>query len=205
MSRNEFGPLFLSATNLIMFSAWAHVMYVFANAGLYGQMDRENDACESQLRPALFMALAVSMIELLTCVLGLTRSHPVQVLLFASVRAGVEILVVPLIGCGSWQHLFTSFCWSLGDAIRFGCFTMDGLLPGGTLAKSIRYSVGPIMFPLGTVGEMAMVIRAAMNGRPILYVAAALWPAGFFPLMKQLLRQRRKHFAPKKKMEIKSV
>jgi hypothetical protein len=61
------------------------------------------------------------------------------------------------------------------------------------------------MFPLGTVGEMAMVIRAAMNGRPILYVAAALWPAGFFPLMKQLLRQRRKHFAPKKKMEIKSV
>ena len=195
----------LVTTNLVMFAGWAHVIYVFVTAGLDNLSDFKSEICEDRLRPALYMALTVSAIELLTCMIGLTRSNPIQVLLFASVRAGVEILITPLIGCGAWQHLFTALCWSLGDSVRFACFTLDGIVPGGTLAKSIRYTFGPIMFPLGTAGEMFMVIRAAMNGRPILYLAAALWPAGFYPLMKQLLKQRRKHFAPKKKPEFKSV
>lgn len=202
MSAKKFS---LVATNLAMFSAWAHVIYVFVTVGLDGLTDRESDTCEVRLRPALYLALAISTVELFTCMVGLTRSHPMQVLLFATVRAGVELLVTPLINCNSWQHLFTAFCWSLGDAVRFGCFTLDGLFPGGTMAKSIRYTVGPVVFPLGTFGEMLMVIRAAMEGRPTLFVAAALWPAGFYPLMKQLLNQRRKHFAPKKKPEMKSV
>lgn len=195
----------LVATNLVMFSGWAHVIYVFATAGLESLGDGKSEICEERLQPALYMALAISAIELLTCMMGLTRSNPIQVLLFASVRAGVEILITPLIGCGSWQHLFTVICWSVGDSVRFGCFTLDGIVPGVTLAKSIRYTFGPIMFPLGTAGEMLMVIRAAMDGRPTLFLAAALWPAGFYPLMKQLLKQRRKHFAPKKKPEFKSV
>jgi hypothetical protein len=39
-----------------------------------------------------------------------------------------------------------------------------------------------------------MVLLAAKDGRPGLYVAASLWPLFFYPLMKQLLKQRAKHF-----------
>jgi Protein tyrosine phosphatase-like protein, PTPLA len=202
MSGKEIGHAFMTATNMVLFSAWANVVYAFTTLDL---TDRERDTCERNLRPALYFALAVSMIELVTCVIGWTRSNPIHVLVFASVRAGVEIFVTPLVGCSSWQHLLTAFCWSLGDAIRFGCFTVDGLFPGGSLAKSIRYTIGPIFFSVGTLAEMLMVTRAAMNGRTLLYLAAALWPIGFFPLMRQLLYQRRKHFAPKQKPEIKSV
>jgi hypothetical protein len=111
------------------------------------------------------------------------------------VRTGVEVLVTPLITCGAWQHLATALFWSFGDTIRFGCFAVDEAFPqAGTHAKSVRYTVGPMLFPLGAAGEMLMVLRAAMDGRPLLYIAAALWPLGFYPLMKQLRRQRKKHF-----------
>ena len=178
-----------------MMIMWARAMYVLISSGWQTLADENNDTCLQTLRPSLLMALAVSYVELFTSLVGLTRSNPMQVLLFSTVRAGVEVLVAPLIPCGSWQHLWTALCWGLGDVVRFGCFTVDSLMPGaGTAVKSIRYTVGPIMFPLGAGGEMLMVIRAAADGRPALYAAAALWPAGFYPLMKQLLKQRRKHF-----------
>jgi hypothetical protein len=200
----------LIITNALTSLVWLRVLFVYAYSGFSSLSDDNNDVCEATLRPALFWALGVSTIELATAVLGFTRSNPLQVLLFASVRTGTELLVTPLIGCGSWQHLFTAFCWSLGEVVRFGCFTADGLVPNSRMAKSIRYSVGPLLFPLGAGGEMFMVISAAATQkRPIyFYLAAMLWPAGFYPLMKQLLKQRRKHFfstTTKGKPEIKQV
>ena len=55
--------------------------------------------------------------------------------------------------------------------------------------------MGPILFPFGVAGEVAMLIRAAGGGRPLLYVLAVIWVAAFLPLMKNLLGQRRKHMA----------
>jgi Protein tyrosine phosphatase-like protein, PTPLA len=106
----------------------------------------------------------------------------------------VEKLVAPLIPCSSWQHLITVFSWSLGDTIRFGTFALNTASPSWQFTKSIRFTVGPILFPIGALGEMMMVVAAAHDGRPKAYIAAALWPVFFYPMMKQLLKQRRKHF-----------
>jgi len=57
--------------------------------------------------------------------------------------------------------------------------------------------VGPIVFPFGVLGEMAMVLTAAQlstHNTVYLYFAASLWPLGFYPLMKQLWKQRQRHF-----------
>lgn len=182
--------------------AWARVLLVIVSTGWKTLADGSNDVCENTLRPIVLTALAVSYIELFTSLIGLTRSNPIQVLLFSTVRAGVEVLLAPLLPCGCWQHLLTIICWSCGDTIRFGCFAADSIAPQLTsLVKSVRYTCGPILFPLGAGGEMLMAIRAASDGRPGIYVAAALWPVGFYPLMNQLLKQRRKFFQSKNKAE----
>jgi hypothetical protein len=192
----------LIVTNTAMMLAWARVLLVVVSTGWKTLADDSNDVCENTLRPIVLTALAVSYIELFTSVIGLTRSNPIQVLLFSTVRAGVEVLLAPLLPCGCWQHLLTVICWAFGDTIRFGCFAVDGIAPQLTsLVKSVRYTCGPILFPLGAAGEMLMAIRAASDGRPGIYVAAALWPVGFYPLMKQLQKQRRKFFQSKDKAE----
>jgi hypothetical protein len=204
-----FPRAWLLMTNATMMIAWARTLRV-----LYRNFDSivdgtgSSDVCLGILTDYTKLALIISFFEVTNAGMGFTRSKAQFVLLFAVVRMGVELLVAPLLPCNCWQHLLTVFCWSLGDTIRFGCFVLDSLVPGGTLAKSVRYTVGPLLFPFGAGGEMLMVVAAASNGRPLLYLAAALWPAGFYPLMKQLLRQRRKHFAkqtPKKEKEFKSV
>jgi hypothetical protein len=74
--------------------------------------------------------------------------------------------------------------------------------------KSIRFTVGPILFPIGAGGEFLMVVLAATGRRPKLFIAAALWPIFFYPMMKQLLKQKRKHFQQQgkdRKKQIKAV
>jgi hypothetical protein len=203
-----FARSWLLMTNATMMIAWARTLRV-----LYRNFDSivdgsSSDVCLGILTDYTKLALIISFFEVTNAGMGFTRSKAHFVLLFAVIRIGVELLVAPLLPCNCWQHMLTVFCWSLGDTVRFGCFVLDHLVPGGTLAKSVRYTVGPLLFPFGAGGEMLMVVAAAANGRPLLYLAAALWPAGFYPLMKQLLRQRRKHFAKqtqKKEKEIKSV
>mmetsp|Transcript_6302 Transcript_6302/g.9154 ORF Transcript_6302/g.9154 Transcript_6302/m.9154 type:complete len:227 (+) Transcript_6302:123-803(+) len=200
--------------NIAMALGWFHVLLVYINYGWNGissndPLESSLEVCEETLRPRIMMALGLSTIELFTSLVGLTRSKPHQVLLFSSVRTGVEILAAPLLPCNAWQHLWTVLCWSVGDTVRFSCFAIDALLaPAATdsgnsssstslahMAKSIRYTVGPLLFPFGAGGEMLMVIRAAIDGRPVLFLAASLWPAGFYPLMRQLLKQRKRHFS----------
>jgi hypothetical protein len=82
-----------------------------------------------------------------------------------------------------------------GLVFRFACFCLDSLVPGGRLAKAVRYTVAPLLFPVGGGGEFLMVIAAARDGRPLLFALAALWPSGFYSLMNQLIKQRRKFFA----------
>ncbi len=92
--------------------------------------------------------------------------------------------------------------WSLDGIIRFGCFALDAFLillgyghGSVPFIKTVRYSVGPILFPLGAGGEMLMVLTIAVKtGRWSIYFAASLWPLGFYPLMKTLLKQRKRHF-----------
>lgn len=195
----------LVSSNVAIMLMWAKVFLVFVREGHDTLANPESDVCEESLRRTVLRALGVSVIEMVTALIGLTRSNPLQVLLFTCVRTGTELLVTPMISCGAWQHLWTVLCWSI-DSIRFACFALDGLFPdSGNLFKSIRYTVGPLIFPLGAGGEMLMVIRAASDGRPWLYLAAALWPAGFYPLMKQLLKQRRRHFQKQQKPIIKKV
>jgi hypothetical protein len=63
---------------------------------------------------------------------------------------------------------------SFGDLVRFGCFTVDTAVPGIRMVKSVRFTVAPILFPIGASGEMLMVILAASDNRPMMYAAAAL-------------------------------
>eukprot|EP00934_Nitzschia_sp_Nitz4_P005236 Nitzschia sp. Nitz4//scaffold4_size323378//5457//6077//NITZ4_000603-RA/size323378-processed-gene-0.317-mRNA-1//-1//CDS//3329553228//5226//frame0 len=198
--------VWLTLSNFLTSAAWSRVAFVVLSSGFAKLSEEDSTVCSETLQNAVRTALVISFVEVFNCVVGFTRSPLAAVLLFSSVRAGVEFLLAPLIPCGSWQHLLTVLMWGLGDTIRFGCFAFDTAFPGVRMAKSIRFTVGPILFPIGASGEMLMVLLAAWNGRPILYLAAALWPVGFYPMMQQLLKQRRKHFQPKDKTkQIKSV
>ena len=202
------GSLWLAASNFITAAAWGRVALIVVAAIAFGDLSSsESNICSTTLVPTVKMALIISFIEIFNCLAGLTRSPLLAVLLFSCTRAGVEYLVEPMIPCGSWQHLLTVSMWGLGDFIRFGCLGMVTLFPEAQVFKSIRFTVAPVLFPIGASGEMLMVILAgSVNNRPIIYVAAALWPIFFYPMMKQLLRQRRKHFEPKDKTkQIKSV
>lgn len=203
MGSSKAKHLFLFISNAAIHIAWVRVLLTFVSQPVFS----EEDNCNSLVHPQTITALTVSGIELLNSLLGLTKSKPHQVLLFSSVRTGVEMLLAPLLPCNSPQHLITVGCWALDGLFRFGCFGLDELLslcgyaPSPSI-KSVRYTVGPLLFPFGAAGEMFMVLRAAKDGRPALYFAAMLWPAFFYPLMKQLLKQRSKHFKKLKEAKI---
>ena len=184
-------------TNAAMMLGWMRVLLFLLS--VFGKPTVR--LCNGEFTPLVKLALIISFLEVFNAATGITRSKPQQALLFAVVRFGVEFLVAPVLStCPSaWSHLLTVFCWSLGDTIRFGCFFLDSLsIDGSRWAKYIRYSVGPILFPLGTLGEMLMVLTWARQTHHAiyslaLYVAAlGLWPLGFYSLFTQLLRQRRK-------------
>jgi hypothetical protein len=76
--------------------------------------------------------------------------------------------------------------------------------------KSIQFTVSWILFPIVAGREFLLVVLAATGRCPKLYyITAALWPIFFYPTMvKQLLKQRRKHFEQQgkdKKKQIKAV
>mmetsp|Transcript_24106 Transcript_24106/g.30336 ORF Transcript_24106/g.30336 Transcript_24106/m.30336 type:complete len:299 (+) Transcript_24106:112-1008(+) len=208
--------LFIGNTAIIIM--WFRVCLTFFSHGKFGfgfgsesepefsdfaPITMNETMCTTKLRPRTAQALIISTIELLNSLTGLTKSNPMHVLLFASVRTGVELIAAPQLACNSPQHLFTVFMWSLDGIIRFGCFAADAALfllgrgsPGSVpVIKSVRYTVGPILFPFGAGGEMVMVLSIALQtGNWAIYFAASLWPLGFYPLMKTLLKQRRRHF-----------
>ena len=206
-------------TNATMMIGWARVLRIIYRKQnllwdeVQSQAEQDTTVCSQLLIPNLLLALCLSFLELVNALMGATRSKPLPVLLFSMVRFGTEqVLVVNrLLPCACWQHLWTVFCWSIGDTIRFGCFVLDLMVPGGRVARAVRYTVGPILFPLGAGGEMLMVIAAGKySDRSVLfYAAAALWPLGFYPLFTQLLRQRRKffreHFGKGQEAKIKAV
>lgn len=196
----------LVLSNIIVSLAWARVfsLLIIYRDSLLGE-NSDDKACQDILLPATHTALCLSFLELFNALSGLTRSKPTQVLTFNAVRMGIALWIAPKLPCHCWQALMTIACWSLGDTIRFGCFGIDTLLPGGRTAKNIRYTVAPILFPFGALGEMLMVIEV---GTVPFYLFSLLWPIGFYPLMAQLLKQRRKHFSndpAKKKHDIRSV
>lgn len=193
MGSSKSKDLFLLVSNLAIQLAWLRVLLGFTS------IDKDETTFQQFIGPRIITALAVSGLELLNSLLGLTKSKPHQVFLFSATRMGVELLLAPLIPCKSPEHLITVFCWSLDGICRFGCFGLDAALslcgiPSWPIIKSIRYTVGPLLFPIGAGGEMFMNIRAAKDNRPVLYFTASLWPLFFYPLMKQLLKQRKKYF-----------
>ena len=182
----------LASSNLIVSVAWARVFFLIISHrdALYD--GNNNDICQDVLIPATHTALYLSFVELLNSLIGLTRSKPIQVLTFNAVRMGVALWIAPKLPCHCWQTLITITCWSFGDTVRFGCFGIDTLLPGGRAAKNIRYTVAPLLFPVGALGEMLMVMRV---GTATFCLFSLLWPVGFYPLMMQLLKQKQKHFS----------
>lgn len=200
--------LWLIACNFATSLAWANVLFTLIThaSQLLVVEDESDEECNGTLGFATNVALVVSFLEVFNCLTGFTRSPLPAVLLFSCTRMGVEKLVAPMIPCQSWQHLLTVACWSMGDTIRFGSLAVVTANPSLTIAKSIRFTIGPVLFPIGAAGEMLMVALAASQGRPKLFVAAALWPFFFYPMMKQLLKQRRKHFHPTEtRKEIKAI
>jgi len=184
-------------SNATMMSAWACVLLLMITK--YQEIE-DRSTCGEVLTLPLQIALIASFIEVLNAAMGVTKANPQIRLLFAVVPLGVELKVAPMLdSCASWQHLFTVGCWSLENTIRFLCFLYESYFPG-SLAKKVRFAIGPILFPLGTIAEMLMVIGAANNQdtatmKNVMYGLACLWPLGLYPLMKQLLGQRRKFLA----------
>ena len=212
MLSSIFCRVWLIGTNACMMLSWMRVLVVlgtFYGNNLQSVLDPSDTArftrtlCNDQFVPMVHSALLTSFIELFNSITGLTRSKPAQVLLFASIRFGVEHIVGSSIStCPSaLSHVATVLCWSLGDSIWFGCFFLDSVASNGSRwAKYVRYTVGPILFPLGTLGEMFMVLTMAVDTYRIdklhsismCFAALILWPIGFYSLFTQLLQQRRK-------------
>jgi hypothetical protein len=200
----QIGKYWLFVTNFLASAAWFRVLWTIVTNLLTitntttTENGRDGDdidtICRATLGSAINWALWISMMEILNCLFRLTSSPLPAVVLFSCTRMGVEKIVAPLLPCSSWQHLITVLSWSLGDTIRFGTFAINTANPQLVWTKSFRFMVGPILFPIGALGEMMMVVAAAQNGRPKAYLAATLWPVFFYPMMKQLLKQRRRHF-----------
>jgi uncharacterized membrane protein YccF (DUF307 family) len=200
--------------NTVMAVGWAHVLVVLITLGTANSLFEEQ-ACHDQLYPAVIRALLLSTVELAHCTLGLTRSKPIFVLLFLVVRGGVEYFAGPngyfhhVTSCAQWPHLYTVACWSIGEFLRFGCFTVAEMSSSmSSLPKSIRYIVGPIAFPLGAFGEMLMLKSLAdhpstkADHKIWIWTLISLWPFGFAILMKQLLAQKKKHFDSLKRQSL---
>jgi hypothetical protein len=202
------GTYWLIATNILTAGAWFRVLWTivinFSNITNKATTTTTTttNVCRELLGSATNWALWISMMEIVNCLVGLTSSPLPAVLLFSCTRMGVEKIVAPLFPCSNWQHLMTLLSWSIGDTIRFGTFAINTANPRMVWTKSLRFMVGPIVFPIGAFGEMMMVVAAAAaqrdNGRRrqayLAAAAAALWPVFFYPMMKQLLKQRRRHF-----------
>ena len=192
--------LFSNGTLLV---GWAKVVRTIFR-GVRADKLRTVAYCMGYMTPSLHLALALSFLEVFNALAGITRSKPHLTLFFCSVRAIMEAVIAPRLShCGTWPHLFTVACWSLGEVIRFGCFLLDLLVPGGTLAKTVRYNVGPIMFPLGALGELSIMLTYGYETEKwwIMIFAIILWPCGVYPLMRQLLRQRSKFLDRKRKQQ----
>jgi hypothetical protein len=218
---SRYGKYWLIVTNFFIALAWFRVLWTIVTnfstitSKTVNEYSRDvsvdvDPVCRETLGSATNWALWISMMEVLNCIVGLTSSPLPAVFLFSCTRMGVEKLVAPLLPCSCWQHWITVLSWSLGDTIRFGTFAVNTANPRLVWTKSLRFMVGPILFPIGAFGEMMMVVAAAQNGRPKAYLAAVLWPVFFYPMMKQLLKQRRRHFqsllqGEKKAKQIKSV
>ena len=192
----KFERAWLLTSNLAMLMSWAKVLKLFLHnwRAIAAPLVGPTHICMTRLNPALSTAVTVSFLEFINCLFGYTRSKPQFVLLFCVIRATVELVVAPQLvpSCNNTWHLVTAVCWSFGDTIRFFCFVMDSMVPGGTVFKRVRYTVGPLVFPLGAAGEMIMVATLGYQRNwPILYVVAALWVVGFYPLFQGLLKNRR--------------
>ena len=228
MATRKLGRAWLLVTNATMLLVWVRVL--LSIIFFYQQTQTpstDSTFCDFTLTPRVRTAVLVSFLELINATIGLTRSKPIQILLFSSVRAIVELIIAPdLPSCNAWQRVLTVLCWSVGDTIRFSCFLVDVVLPEQSteglpstiqkLVKRIRYTVSPVLFPIGATGEMLMALLLARTNNgwysKLWYFLSALWPVGFYPLMKRLLKQRKKFLdsqvttgTPKKKKQIKAV
>merc|ERR1711862_182687 len=157
-------------------------------------IDSLYETCIQTLHQRIQVSLILSFIELLTCIAKLTKSKPQMVFLFLSVRCIIQNYIAPTFYC-TFNHLFTCFIWSIGDTIRFGCFALEHYTNGTkTIYRSVRYNAGIVFFPLGAFGEAIMTLRLALIKKTSIgmWILVSLWFVGFPPLMKQLLRQRRK-------------
>lgn len=187
--------------NALMTMGWARVLVELVSLVAFSF---DEDSCRKQLYPTVVRALSLSTIELFHCMVGLTRTKSIFVMLFLVVRGGVEYFAGPdgihdFLSCLHWTHIYTITCWSLGEFIRFGCFTVAEMSKS-SLPKSVRYVAGPIAFTLGALGEMLMLKRLADHPNTLphynfwILVLICMWPFGFAILMKQLLKQKKKHF-----------
>jgi hypothetical protein len=196
----------LVSGNTLMAIGWGRVLQVLITLGTANLLFEEQP-CHDRLYPAVIRALLLSTVEFVHCTLGLTRSKPLFVLLFLVVRGGVQYFAGPngyfdyVASCAQWPYVYTVSCWSIGEFLRFGCFTVAETSSSmSSLSKSMRYIVGPIAFPLGAFGEMLMLKSLADHPstqprhKILVWTLISLWPFGFAILMKQLLAQKKKHF-----------
>lgn len=138
------------------------------------------------------LSIALSGLELLHSFIGLTKTKPQSVALFVGARAFIGLYVCRMFPC-STAYMLTALAWGCGETVRLGCFAVDSVLPSRTV-KTVRYTVGPLCFPMGSFGEWVLLINAAMLGRDRgMWILVVGWPIGFAALMKQLLAQRVKH------------
>ena len=209
VSKNQM-YLILFFSNALMAYMWFRVLWIllttFVLSPTSSSVATTRTICETKIHSHVIHALWISFMEIVQILFGWTSSKIHQVFLFAMVRFLVESYFSILVSCTCWQHLATITCWSVGEVIRFTCFTFDSFFTLQshnnpkkktsplTIFKTIRYQVSCVLFPIGATCELLLVLHIAMTTSRIeYYVLSCLWPMGFLPLMRRLLKQRANH------------
>ena len=188
---------------------WA-AWLVVSNLGLaatwfYAGSVAVSGECDADaLLRAASVAILVTTLEFFHALLGITRSGPGNVALFTVARAIIGVVIGARLPCHP-AFVATVLAWSCGEIVRFTCFSLTALTTlsaswdrfAAARLRAVRYNAGPVFFSIGTCGEIVMLVLAATSSTSgstwWTWALVVGWPAGFFILMRQLLKQRRKH------------
>lgn len=184
--------------NAIECTSWIFLAYICLNAWMDYVIGRQLDLSLVHWQ-TLFCTVA-SLVEVLQALLGWTKTKPLNAAVFVVGRGFIALYIARFaVNFHSLAFLLTATFWSIGESVRFFCFALSTVQPSLRInLMHIRYTVGPILFPLGFIGEMCMLVQIVLSDFNILVlVITMMWPFGFIPLLQSLLRQRKKFLTKK--------
>ncbi len=180
--------VYMVAYNVVAAAAWAAFAWALCSrAAAAGCLRPASLAafgtCSRALLPATVDALAavqgLAALEVLHAALGWVRSPVVATAMQIASRLFVVLLPARLLRAqDEWGVAYLAICvaWTLSDLTRYLYYVAMLLGCAPQLLKRARYTLFLVLYPLGTLGEMALIKGAAraLSAAPALFPRASL-------------------------------